>query len=151
MSSQPTFDFAAAARSGRQRPIVVRAAAAAAVSPAPTIVAAGRVAVGPAPTIAPPVRPCPTVAPTTGDTAPPTTAAQSTIAPKAKAAPPLLDRSQAWWIAPPTSVELRASNLGSTAPPTSVELRLVAIEDKMCVIEAKLDQLLVLVQERFCC
>jgi hypothetical protein len=48
-------------------------------------------------------------------------------------------------------VELSASNLGSTAPPTSVELRLVAIEDKMCVIEAKLDQLLVLVRERFCC
>jgi len=72
---------------------------------------------------------CPTVAPTTGAiTAPPTTAAPSTIAPKAKAAPPLL-----------------------LAPPTSVELRLGAIEDKMCVLEAKLDQLLVLVQERFCC
>jgi len=51
-----------------------------------------------------------------------------TVAKAPKAAPPLL-----------------------LAPSTSVELRLGAIEDKMCVIEAKLDQLTVLVQERFCC
>jgi hypothetical protein len=175
MNSQPTFDFAATARSGRQRPIVRRVAVAAEHAGGEVEVhaehaggevevhaehaggevdaehdggevhgggnasagrvaagTAGRVAVGPEPTNAPPARPCPTVAPTTGATAPPTTAAPSTIAPNAKAAPPLL-------LAPPTSVELRLAS------------RLGAIEDEMCAIQDKLDQLLVLVQERFCC
>ena len=195
MNSQPTFDFATTARSGRQRPIVRRGVAVAAEHAAGEVEVhaehaggevevhaehaggevdaehdggevhgggnasagrvaagtAGRVAVGPEPTNAPPARPCPTVAPTTGATAPPTssrwccsfhqrahtqhcsgptTAAPSTIAPNAKAAQPLL-------LAPPTSVELRLAN------------RLGAIEDEMCVIQDKLDQLLVLVQERF--
>ena len=165
MNSQPTFDFAATARSGRQRPIVRRVAVAAEHAGGEVEVhaehaggevdaehdggevhgggnasagrvaagTAGRVAVGPEPTNAPPARPCPTVAPTTGATAPSTTAAPSTIAPNAKApkaAPPLL-------LAPPTSVEFRLAN------------RLGAIEDEMCVIQDKLDQLLVLVQERF--
>ena len=147
MNSQPTFDFATTARSGRQRPIVRRVAVAAEHAGGEVEVhaehaggevdaehdggevhgggnaSAGRVAAGTAGRVA--VGPEPTNAP---PARPCPTVAPTTGAPNAKAAPPLL-----------------------LAPPTSVGLRLGAIEDKMCVIEAKLDQLLVLVQERFCC